>query len=226
MKRGDGKLKAEKNLQKLKDEAEKVLQSYLDASGSIKDALSKKYDDLTMKISDLEQEIRQMDNRVSQEDELEQKIVKISKMMDQLREIKKLDRKLVEHFVEKVLISKDGRVKIILKVGEVYIQQLYTWQEQKERRRIQKNESAYIFSIYSETEKYEIVLFLDESGKQKTRNIIIQYLGTVVWVMKHWMVLREGRDKKRKRRSNINRSIEVWIGILLEKSIEKSNDIK
>lgn len=226
LKRGDGKLKAEKNLQKLKDEAEKVLQSYLDASGSIKDALSKKYDDLTMKISDLEQEIRQMDNRVSQEDELEQKIVKISKMMDQLREIKKLDRKLVEHFVEKVLISKDGRVKIILKVGEVYIQQLYTWQEQKERRRIQKNESAYIFSIYSETEKYEIVLFLDKSGKQKTRNIIIQYLGTVVWVMKHWMVLREGRDKKRKRRSNINRSIEVWIGILLEKSIEKSNDIK
>lgn len=105
-------------MNQLEAEADKVLQSYLDASGTIREALSQRYEKITQDISALKNEIAVMEEYSSKEEELERRIQVISAEMDKLKEINVLDRVLVENFVDKIYVSKDGKIKVVLKVGE------------------------------------------------------------------------------------------------------------
>lgn len=157
MENGNETKRKRKRLNQLKTEADKVLQSYLDASGVIRDGLSKRYEKVMQDISALEKEITVMEEHSSQEAELEQKIQTISAEMEKLKEINVLDRVIVENFVDKIYISKDGKIKVVLKVGETYVRQLRTWQEQKEQRRVQrKTELVFFFKVYISEKRCEI----------------------------------------------------------------------
>lgn len=170
---GNEEKKKSKQLEHLKLEADKILQTYLDSAGAIRDALSKKYEEITHQISELEQEIARTKCNRSMEVEIEQRISIISTKMDELKEIKVLDRSIIENFVDRVIITKDGKIKIILKVGVTYIEQLRTWQEQKDRKRIQKKESVSFFSIYAEKQKYEIYIYLVKKGNLGMRGALV-----------------------------------------------------
>ena len=153
----DNKLK---QLGRLKQEAEKILQAYMEASGPIREALSKKYEAITEQITKMKGEISELDRRKIQGDVLVQKMQVISKELDKLKEIKVLDRSIVENFVDKILISKDGKIEIVLKVNEICIAQIQTWQEQKEKKQTQrKSESAFSLDVYVENEWSEVSVY-------------------------------------------------------------------
>ncbi|MDO5391630.1 MAG: recombinase family protein [Eubacteriales bacterium] len=213
---GDEEKKKRKQLENLNVEAEKILQTYLEATGAIRNALSKKYEEITQKISELKEELAQIEHNVFQEEELERRIQVISSEMDKLKEIEVLDRNIVENFVDRIIITKEGKIKIILKVGEIHIEQLRTWQEQKERKRILKKESASIFYVYSQDQRYEIVVELETDSDRKQSNGVFGYWDKVIWVLKYWIILVENKKRKRKRYSFINRPVEVWVGILYD----------
>ena len=131
--------------------------------------MSQRYEKITQDISALKNEIAVMEEHSSKEEELERRIQVISAEMDKLKEINVLDRVLVENFVDKIYISKDGKVKVVLKVGETYIQQLHTWQEQKELKRVrQKAEPVFFFKVYVLESRCEIrhqeVVMMDTQG--------------------------------------------------------------
>ena len=132
----------------------------MEASGPIREALSKKYEAITERITKMKDEISELDRRKIQGDVLVQKIQVISKELDKLKEIKVLDRSIVENFVDKILISKDGKIEIVLKVNEICIAQIQTWQEQKEKKQTQrKSESAFSLAVYVENEWSEVSVY-------------------------------------------------------------------
>lgn len=210
---GDEEKKKRKQLENLNVEAEKILQTYLEATGAIRNALSKKYEEISQRISELKEELEQIEHNVSQEEELERRIHVISSEMDKLKEIEVLDRNIVENFVDRIIITKEGKIKIILKVGEIHIEQLRTWQEQKERKRILKKESASIFYVYSKYQRYEIVVELGTDINRKQSNGVLGCWGKVIWVLKYWIILVENKKRKRKRCNLTNGSVEICVGI-------------
>ena len=183
-----------KRLNQLEAEADKVLQSYLDATGTIREALSQRYEKITQNISALKNEIAVMEEHSSKEEELERRIQVISAEMDKLKEINVLDRVLVENFVDKIYISKDGKVKVVLKVGETYIQQLHTWQEQKELKRVrQKAEPVFFFKVYVLESRCEIchqeVVMMDTQGMKGRCQLLTPTLPETCYpVWKQWFL--------------------------------------
>lgn len=54
---------------------------------------------------------------------------------------------------------------------------------------------------------------------QCTLDYLLYRLNNVFWVMKEWLKLGENGQVKRKQRNFMDRSIELWIGIMLDKEI-------
>ena len=157
-----------KKIAEAKKEAKKILQMYMEASGAIREALSEEYDRINTKLLTLERDLEIMKKNISSENELEQKIRKIENTLEDLKEIKVLNRKIVTIFVKRITINKEGKIKVILNTDTQYIEEIKKWNEQKRDRQILAKESVFSFGLRVDQFYYEIMPSVMKKGIEGT----------------------------------------------------------
>lgn len=110
----------EQEIKRLEKDAEKILETFSYATGPLLADLNQKYNNLKTQINTLTLEIQDLQSKTNSELEVTQRIEAIQKVVKNWGFISPdiLTRKIVDAFISKILIFKDGTIKIILNTSE------------------------------------------------------------------------------------------------------------
>ncbi|MCI6065131.1 hypothetical protein MR818_07125 [bacterium] len=108
----------QRRLKKLDKELQKNLEAWRDAPDpDMKDDFLKMYQDNKVEKTAIEQALEELRQQQLSFDELEQEIQQIKNKIEAMKQIEKIDRAVVDNFIDRIIIGADGRVTIILKFG-------------------------------------------------------------------------------------------------------------
>lgn len=108
----------QRRLKKLDKELQKNLEAWRDAPDpDMKDDFLKMYQDNKAEKTAIEQALEELRQQQLSFDELEQEIQQIKNKIEAMKQIEKIDRAVVDNFIDRIIIGADGRVTIILKFG-------------------------------------------------------------------------------------------------------------
>lgn len=111
----------QKKLQKVDKELKKNLEAWRDAPDpDMKEDFLKMYQDNKAEKTVIEQQILNLQQQQLSFENLENEIQNIREKIEGIKQIHQIDRTVVEHFIDKIIIDKDGKVEIVLKFGTVF----------------------------------------------------------------------------------------------------------
>lgn len=111
----------QKQLSKVEKELEKNLIAWRDAPDqSMKDDFYKMYLHNKANKENIEKQINEISNKQQSISDIENGIREIKQSLDEMKQIKVIDRSVVLNFIDKIIINADGRIDIILKFGTSY----------------------------------------------------------------------------------------------------------
>lgn len=106
----------QKQLDKVERELKKNLLAWREAPDqSMKDAFYEMYLGNKTHKEDLERKICEIQNRQQDMSDLEGSILEIKKKIEDMKQIKVIDRQVVENFIDRIIIHKDGTINVTLK---------------------------------------------------------------------------------------------------------------
>lgn len=108
----------QRRLKKLDKELQKNLEAWRDAPDpDMKDDFLKMYQDNKAEKTAIEQALEELRQQQLSFDELEQEIQQLKNKIEDMKQIEKIDRAVIDNFIDRIIIGADGRVTIILKFG-------------------------------------------------------------------------------------------------------------
>ena len=118
--------------------------AYMDAvekgRSELAEDLGNDYDNLTSQLRAAERELSDIQNKANTQQKVTDRIAEIGKAMSELQSIKELDRSTVQTFIDRIIIHKDGRIRILLNTEE----QIDTALGRKRRSRIDGSASVFM----------------------------------------------------------------------------------
>lgn len=119
-----------KHLKKLEKEKTSYFESWRTApDNEMKDYFYKQIEELNVKIEKVKKEIDAFDTKTDSADKIKQQLENIKVKLDELKQIEKLDRNIVDNFVDKIVIHQDGSLFITLKIGARYKTVIQSYKE-------------------------------------------------------------------------------------------------
>lgn len=110
-----------KKLQKIDKEIQKNLEAWRDAPDpDMKDDFLKMYQANKAEKTAIEQEIANLEHQQVSVEEFEKEIQRIRDKVEGMKQIQDIDRTVVENFIDRVIINKDGRINVILKFDTAF----------------------------------------------------------------------------------------------------------
>lgn len=111
----------QKKLQKIDKELRKNLEAWRDAPDpDMKDDFLKMYQANKAEKTAVEQEIANLEHQQVSVEEFEKEIQRIRKKVEGMKQIQDIDRAVVENFIDRIIINKDGRINVILKFDTAF----------------------------------------------------------------------------------------------------------
>lgn len=112
----------QKRLNKLEKESKKNLEAYRDVvDPDMKDDFMKMYQANKSEMNAIKNNIAQLEQSRISINELEKEISSIRAKVEDMKQIKTIDRNVVEKFIERIIIHKDGKIVVVLKFGSSFI---------------------------------------------------------------------------------------------------------
>lgn len=142
----DQRTTLEKQLKKKEKEAEKLMNAYLEASGMIKVSLAERYEIIAKEIEETKKEISSKGETDDKIINFADRLAAIKGRLLELQYLDKLDRKLVDRFIHRIEISKEGELKVILNTDAFYIYHMEPWNRKKQTS---NKKSAFFCSKWS-----------------------------------------------------------------------------
>ena len=197
-----------KEILRLTKAADNILQSFPFASGALLTDLNQKYNEIKNKIAEVETEVKAVKSHGWDEKGMQKQLEAISQSIDKWRTIDygNIDRKIIDAFIEKIFVSKEGALEIFLNTNRMIEAQL----PMKKKGRSQKSSSPsfmevtanykYSFSDYAD----QVKALLEQlwSGKTEEGNLTL---------MKFQYTEKVGNRREKKRRE-----FEVAVEIILK----------
>lgn len=157
----DDTLKAEKHHSKIisnlksqittsQKQANKIKSAFVYAEGDLRDDLMKDYEEMKGKIASLNQELEQAVQDSKNKDSVAIQMARIKEAISELEQVKELDRQIIDTFIKKILVSKDGTVQILMNTDAILTYHL----PEPVKKRISKKESS--FSVSNTSSIYSI----------------------------------------------------------------------
>lgn len=140
----DGEIKKmAKEIEKLKEKRDKTKDAFIEASGMLKTALAEDYENVCLQLESAEEKYLKVSAEGGGEEEIIARMQKIKKALEFIEPIETLDRKTIDIFVKRIVVSKDGTVKVIMSsdgICNFYIPDLV---KQKSKERNPQQGSAF-----------------------------------------------------------------------------------
>ena len=111
----------QKKLRKIDKELQKNLEAWRDVPDpDMKDDFLKMYQANKAEKIDIEQKITSLEQQQVSVEEFEKDIQRIKDKVEDMKQIHEINRTVVENFIDKIIINKDGRINIVLKFDTIY----------------------------------------------------------------------------------------------------------
>ena len=111
----------QKKLRKIDKELQKNLEAWRDVPDpDMKDDFLKMYQANKAEKIDIEQKITSLEQQQVSVEEFEKDIQRIKDKVEDMKQIHEINRTIVENFIDKIIINKDGRINIVLKFDTIY----------------------------------------------------------------------------------------------------------
>lgn len=111
----------QKRLKKLDKEIQKNLEAWRDAPDpDMKDDFLKMYQANKAEKVSIEEQLVELQNQQLSYDEIEQELQRIKDKVEAMKQIDKIDRTVVENFIDRIIVGVDGKVTIVLKFGSTF----------------------------------------------------------------------------------------------------------
>lgn len=115
----------QKQLKKVESERKKNLLAWREApSPGMKEEFLKLYEENEREKEELEAQIGRLSNTQNEVEGLEESLLNVKKQLEGLTHINAVDRNVVENFIDRITVDKDGIVRITLKFNVTYIAML------------------------------------------------------------------------------------------------------
>lgn len=188
----------EKEIARLKQTAKAILDKFTIATGPLLTDLNEKYNEIQVRITQLSEEIVALQSLESDKLDIREQIKVIQDRIEKWSIITKdtLDRKTVETFIKKMLVSKDGVLQILLKTDVIVSTQV----EKQEKNR---KGSSSVFSVYPTKNKDYITQIRKVMESIVTRKEKISQIAIVSF---------DYHSQKGGKQINVDVQIEVFIG--------------
>ena len=115
-----GKQKWKKEMKGLKEKADKIFDTIMISEGQLKVRLVNEYGKIQDQIEELERKIVTVADGVTWEEKCEHRIKEIEKHLVEIQQIEEINRYLIEVFVKKIVIYKNGEIIVYLKTDSFY----------------------------------------------------------------------------------------------------------
>lgn len=134
-----------KEILRLTKAADNILKSFPFASGALLTDLNQKYNEIKAKILEVEAEMAAVRGQGRDEKGIQKQLEAISHSIDKWRTIDhdNIDRKMIDAFIEKIFVGKDGALEIFLNTSRIIEAQL----PMKKKGRSQKSSSPSFMEI-------------------------------------------------------------------------------
>lgn len=118
----DTQIKAyQKRLQKVEVELQKNLMAWRDAPDpDMRADYLKLYQDNKAEIATLNQQLAELHQQKISYDDMERELQNIKNKIEAIKQIKEIDRVIVDNFIDRIIVNVDGRVIIVLKFGATF----------------------------------------------------------------------------------------------------------
>lgn len=118
----DTQIKAyQKKLNKIDKELQKNLEAWRDAPDpDMKDDFLKMYQVNKAEKTVIEEQLAELQRQQMSFDELEQEIQRIKDKIEAIKQIKDLDRTVIDNFIDRIIVAVDGNITIIMKFGTIF----------------------------------------------------------------------------------------------------------
>ena len=118
----DTQIKAyQKKLNKIDKELQKNLEAWRDAPDpDMKDDFLKMYQVNKAEKTVIEEQLVELQRQQMSFDELEQEIQRIKDKIEAIKQIKDLDRTVIDNFIDRIIVAVDGKITIIMKFGTIF----------------------------------------------------------------------------------------------------------
>lgn len=159
--------KIENELKKIVKDKEKTQAAFIDASGTLRRDLADKYENLSQRESELKSKLEAYSNNDSAD--LMDRISDIKQKLKNLSKIEKVNRVILNNFVDKILIYKDGTIKVILNTA---VMPTYSYDFTQRQEQTSSERSAFlmlqsvesIICFYNEKFYEDVVKMLNEGS--------------------------------------------------------------
>lgn len=120
-------------LKKLEKKKETIMDKWMLApSQDIMDYCMEQKEKCDMEITSIKEEIEKANNRNQEMDDISMKLEEIKAFLDDLKELKTIDRQFVKHMVDRITINDDGKLYITYKFSnQKLVTQLKSFEENK-----------------------------------------------------------------------------------------------
>lgn len=111
----------QKKLTKIEKELNSNLVAWRDApEHSMKAAYFEMYQKNKAEKDELEQHLQKLSDRQKDTDSLERGILDIKKRVEKMKQINMIERSIVEKFIDRIVVNRNGKINIILKFNSIY----------------------------------------------------------------------------------------------------------
>ncbi len=159
----------EAELKKLSKKAEKTKAAYIEAPGSLKAALAEDYEKISNQIIETKAEIEDIKGSLKDKEGIREQLIKIKAAIDTWRVIDKdmINRKMVEIFINRIVVQSNGNIEVILNTGEI---QNYSLPESSKKER--NSEKGSFFNV----EKDILYEYSREQYEERIRTLVEEIL--------------------------------------------------
>lgn len=149
----------EKQMEELEKQSEKIMDSYLEATGMMKQALADKYEKNIEELQKIKREHELEITNSTKKIDYGKRIEEVRNALTGLKEINTLDKETIDNFIRKIVINENGTMEVYLRTKTIVKQQIQTWEEQKQARKGSVSRALYTYNrfFYENVVKKEVL---------------------------------------------------------------------